>query len=651
MCIRDSHRWDATYHEWKKKQKESSNNNNNNNNRNRNNDKDNEELTPADLSFAQLSFCYKCGDPSHKVPQCPLGDIPKSEWAINKMAANHVKSYKQSHAQQESSEEKEQAPPSTATTGQSSRTPSRDEMTMHIETSAHAINNIQRVANSRNQIIFDTGSTINVFCNRNLVKNIRLAPHPIHMHTNAGVCEVNQVADFEGLGTVWFTEKAITNIVGANSIVDTHNFWYDDSTRAFVLSNKKTGRKSYFIHSNKMGLWIKTSTKPTSHAIQTVPKNKEGFTKKQILRATIARALQHNLSFPTVENFKAIVQANGIRNCPITVEDIANAEKIFGPSVSGLKGKTKRRKPKAAEETFVPIPKELLKNNQQLDLCVDVMKIGGLRFLTSIDKTIGYRSAVYIKNEEFDTILKAMKMIINEYNQGSFRIQRIFGDGAFECLRSTLATMGIKLDVCGAQDHVPEIERSIETIKERYRVTVHRLPFDPITHEMTKHGVIKDTRNLNAFPAKNGISDHYSPHVMITRQALDYDRHFKYEFGSFVQVNQHNDKQHNTMEPRTLDAIYLRPCTGATVGHYVLDLQTNRRITRSRVIPIPMTQAHIDRVEAIALDEGMKPLRMKNRNGIFLPDNDLIAGVEGDCLLYTSPSPRDLSTSRMPSSA
>ena len=30
---------------------------------------------------------------------------------------------------------------------------------------------------------------------------------------------------------------------------------------------------------------------------------------------------------------------------------------------------------------------------------------------------------------------------------------------------------------------------------------------------------------------------------------------------------------------------------------------------------------------------------------------DLFVGVSNDCLLYTSPSPRDLSTSRMPSSA
>ena len=36
--------------------------------------------------------------------------------------------------------------------------------------------------------------------------------------------------------------------------------------------------------------------------------------------------------------------------------------------------------------------------------------------------------------------------------------------------------------------------------------------------------------------------------------------------------------------------------------------------------------------------------------GYEIKDGKIIIG-EGDCLLYTSPSPRDLSTSRMPSSA
>ena len=37
--------------------------------------------------------------------------------------------------------------------------------------------------------------------------------------------------------------------------------------------------------------------------------------------------------------------------------------------------------------------------------------------------------------------------------------------------------------------------------------------------------------------------------------------------------------------------------------------------------------------------------------GKILPTNKFLKGLEDDCLLYTSPSPRDRQKSRMPSSA
>ena len=45
-------------------------------------------------------------------------------------------------------------------------------------------------------------------------------------------------------------------------------------------------------------------------------------------------------------------------------------------------------------------------------------------------------------------------------------------------------------------------------------------------------------------------------------------------------------------------------------------------------------------------------LRYYDKEGLF-PGLERASGIRrfGDCLLYTSPSPRDLSTSRMPSSA
>ena len=49
---------------------------------------------------------------------------------------------------------------------------------------------------------------------------------------------------------------------------------------------------------------------------------------------------------PMVANFKSLIHMNVIANCPVTVEDVFAAEKIFGPDVSSLKGESMRSKPK-----------------------------------------------------------------------------------------------------------------------------------------------------------------------------------------------------------------------------------------------------------------------------------------------------------------
>ena len=46
-------------------------------------------------------------------------------------------------------------------------------------------------------------------------------------------------------------------------------------------------------------------------------------------------------------------------------------------------------------------------------------------------------------------------------------------------------------------------------------------------------------------------------------------------------------------------------------------------------------------------------MELRKQHGIEVPEEDYpkLASLDSCCLLYTSPSPRDLSTSRMPSSA
>ena len=70
--------------------------------------------------------------------------------------------------------------------------------------------------------------------------------------------------------------------------------------------------------------------------------------------------LYHIVGSPTVEAFKAMLKGNVIKNCPITAADVDIAEKIYGPAISTLKGKTTRKTPKAVVADEVLIPQELL---------------------------------------------------------------------------------------------------------------------------------------------------------------------------------------------------------------------------------------------------------------------------------------------------
>ena len=90
---------------------------------------------------------------------------------------------------------------------------------------------------------------------------------------------------------------------------------------------------------------------------------------------------------------------------------------------------------------------------------------------------------------------------------------------------------------------------------------------------MIRYLAMVQTSNLNLFPVKGGVSDHYSPRMIITQEQLNYDRDCKVEFGSYVQVN-HEPKPTNTLEARTIDAIYLRPAPDAQNGHEVMDLNS-----------------------------------------------------------------------------
>ena len=222
----------------------------------------------------------------------------------------------------------------------------------------------------RESITLDNASTLSLFCSPDLVEDIASTTSTLELMTNAGSRRSNQQATVPGFGQFWFDPKAIANIFGFADLVKKHWITYDsDKEDAFLvhMPNKIVKFKS-----NAEGLYqfqvpqeYRSGLKKhqVSHIMDTVEENKSGFSQRQFERAKIERKLYHVVGSPTVEAFKAILKGNVIRNCPVTSEDVYLAQKIFGPAISALKGKTTRQTPKVVVSDEIAIPPELISKN------------------------------------------------------------------------------------------------------------------------------------------------------------------------------------------------------------------------------------------------------------------------------------------------
>jgi hypothetical protein len=97
-------------------------------------------------------------------------------------------------------------------------------------------------------------------------------------------------------------------------------------------------------------------------------------------RSDLARALYATLSYPSWNAFKWIIRSNQIKDCPVTVQDVETAFKLWGKNVAALKGNNPRSKPHPVTEDFVTVPTELLKLHKNVFLTLDVFFVNKIPF-------------------------------------------------------------------------------------------------------------------------------------------------------------------------------------------------------------------------------------------------------------------------------
>jgi hypothetical protein len=215
----------------------------------------------------------------------------------------------------------------------------------------------------------------------------------------------------------------------------------------------------------------------------------------------------------------------------------------------------------------VDIPATIMSRYPKVTIAVDIMQINKIPFLMWISRDIKIGTCKMIQNMKATMLANCIKHIKTLYDKQGFKITNMLMDGQFETLRGNLGDMQITLDTVSKEEHAPEVERYIRTVKERVRCIYNMLPFKPMPGEKVTEMVSHSVFWLNMSPPTDGVSKTISQRNLIIGSSIDYHKHCRLEFGEYAQVHEEQD---NYMVTRTTGAIALHHTGNSQGGYYFL---------------------------------------------------------------------------------
>ena len=112
------------------------------------------------------------------------------------------------------------------------------------------VENVQRNRLPQDWILLDNQSTVNVFSNRSLLRNIRETTREMVIRCNAGVTRTRMIGDLPGFaGEVWYNPDGIANILSLSDVKRHYRVTYDSNASGSFLVHKDNGEVREFVES------------------------------------------------------------------------------------------------------------------------------------------------------------------------------------------------------------------------------------------------------------------------------------------------------------------------------------------------------------------------------------------------------------------
>eukprot|EP00980_Cylindrotheca_fusiformis_P020123 scaffold7184_cov82-Cylindrotheca_fusiformis.AAC.2 len=128
------------------------------------------------------------------------------------------------------------------------------------------------------------------------------------------------------------------------------------------------------------------------------------------------------------------------------------------------------------------------------------------------------------------------------YKAHGFRVVTMHADNEFEeLLRLKLLNKKIHLETCAPDEHVPDVERAIQTIKDRNRTMVVGLRYKRYPCLLKREIVKQAAISMNLLPHPDGISQDFSPRtLLVTGRHVNFDVDLRVPpIGSYCEVHDH----------------------------------------------------------------------------------------------------------------
>ena len=169
-----------------------------------------------------------------------------------------------------------------------------------------------------------------MFINPSLLVKIHKVDTTLRIRCNAGIKTTEYKGYLTGYGWVWYYSEGIANILSLSRVKERYRVTFDSAMDNCFYVYKDDGKILKFQEASRRLYYFNTKSQEEEGTmlITTVTNNISKFSAHDVSQAKKARSLQQRIGRPMLRDYIRYVAMNLIPNCPVTVQDIKNAETI-----------------------------------------------------------------------------------------------------------------------------------------------------------------------------------------------------------------------------------------------------------------------------------------------------------------------------------